>query len=146
MARSIGRVVWVAIAFVFAVLSGLAVFGFVGLERVTAAMQGQPQEAGELGQWVDIANAAWGIGQWGAALSIVPALVAVLIGELAHIRSLVYWVAAGGMAAVAVPVLDGLATSSATELALPATTLLQLLATAGFAAGVVYWALAGRRS
>ncbi len=146
MARSIGRVVWVAIAFVLAVLSGLAVFGFVGLERVTAAMQGQPQEAGELGQWVDVANAVWGIGQWGAALSIVPALVAVLIGELARLRSLVYWVAAGGLAAIAAPVLNGLATSPAADLALPATTLMQILATAGFAAGVIYWALAGRRS
>lgn len=146
MVRSIGRIVWVVIAFVLAVAAGLAVLGLVGLERMTAAMQGQPQEAGDLGLWLDLANAVWGLGQWGAALSIVPALLAVLIGEIARIRSLVYWVAAGGLAAVAVPVLSGLAASPAAELALPATTLLQILATAGFAAGVVYWALAGRRS
>jgi hypothetical protein len=144
--RGLGRIVWVAVAFVLAVVAGIAVLGLVGLERVTAAMQGSAPNGDELGQWLDLVSAGLGLSEWVAALSAAPALLAVLIGELGHIRSLVYWVAAGGLAAVAVPVLNGLAASASPDLALPASGLLQILATAGFAAGVVYWALAGRRS
>jgi hypothetical protein len=143
--KGIGRIVWSAIAFVLAVVAGIAVLGLAGLERLTAAMHEGREAPSELGQWVDLANLVLGLGEWGAALSVVPALLAVVVGELARIRSLVYWVAAGGVAAVAAPVLNGIATSS-TETVLPAVALLQLLATAGSAAGVVYWALAGRSS
>lgn len=145
MLRSIGRIVWVATAFVLAVLAGIAVLGLVGLERATAVMQGRPG-TGDLGSWLELAGWAFGLTEWAAALSVVPALLAVLIGEIGHIRSLVYWVVAGGLAAVAVPILNGMALSASSDFALPANSLMQILATAGFAAGVVYWALAGRRS
>lgn len=145
MIRSLGRIIWVVIAFVLAVVAGIVALGFVGLERLTAATAGQAETASTLDQWLNMAEVALGLTQWGAALSIVPAILAVVIGELARIRSLVYWVAAGGVAAVAVPILQGLAAGSP-EVALPATELLQILATAGFAAGVAYWALAGRSS
>ena len=143
--KGIGRIIWVAIALILAVVAGIAVLGLVGLERITAAMHGPPATSGELGRWVDMATLLFGLTQWGAALSVVPAILAVVIGEVARIRSLVYWVAAGGMAAVVVPVLNGLA-DAAHEIVLPEAALLQILATAGFAAGVVYWALAGRSS
>ena len=41
------------------------------------------------------------------ALTIVPALVAVVIGEALHIRSWMYYVLAGGAALLAVPLLAG---------------------------------------
>ena len=145
MIRSLGRIIWVVIAFVLAVLAGIVVLGFVGLERLTAATAGQTEASGTLGHWLNLAEVAMGLTQWGAALSILPAILAVVIGELGRIRTLVYWVAAGGLAAVAVPIMEGLAASSP-EVALPATQLLQILATAGFAAGIAYWALAGRSS
>lgn len=145
MIRSLGRIIWVVIAFVLAVIAGVVVLGFVGLERLTAATAGEAETASTLGQLLNLAEVAMGLTQWGAALSIVPAILAVVVGELARIRSLVYWVATGGIAAVAVPVIQGLAAASP-EVALPATQLLQILATAGFAAGVAYWALAGRSS
>jgi hypothetical protein len=142
--RGIGRIVWVAVAFVLAVASGLVVLALVGLERITAALNGRPDSPSGLDQWVDLANLVYGLTLWGAALSIVPALLAIVIGELARIRSLVYWVGAGGLAAVAAPVANELATSA--DVILPAVAILQLMATAGFAAGVVYWTLAGRSS
>ncbi len=145
MIRSLGRIIWVMIAFLLAVIAGIVVLGFVGLERLTAANAGQSEAASTLEQWLNLAEVGMGLTQWGAALSIVPAILVVVIGELARIRTLVYWVAAGGLAAVAVPVMQGLAAASP-DLALPATQLLQILATAGFAAGVAYWALAGRSS
>jgi hypothetical protein len=145
LVRSIGRIIWVAIALVLAVIVGVAVLGLVGLERVTAGMSASPETASELGWWVDGAELLLGLTQWGAALSVVPAILAVVVGELARIRSLAYWVPAGGVAAVAVPVLNGLAAGSQ-EMAVPGTVVLQTLATAGFAAGVAYWALAGRSS
>ncbi|MEZ5922791.1 MAG: hypothetical protein R3D57_00230 [Hyphomicrobiaceae bacterium] len=144
MVRSIGRVIWVALALVIAVLAGAVVLGFVGLERFTAAMH-DAEPSSPLNQWMDLADVLLRVTEWGAALSILPAVVAVVIGELARIRSLVYWVAAGGVAAVAMPILHGLAAPDP-SLAVPATALMQILATAGFAAGIVYWALAGRSS
>ena len=145
MLRSVGRIVWVAIAFMIAVIAGIAALGLIGLERVTAAIHSEPQSTGELGHWADIAYLVIGASQWTTVLSIVPALLAIVVGELARIRTLIYWVAAGGLAAVATPVLNGFATSQS-NLVLPPVAMLQILATAGFAAGVVYWALAGRRS
>lgn len=144
MIRSLGRIIWVVIAFVLAVIAGIVVLGFVGLERLTAATTGGTEVASTLEQWLSLADGFVGLTQWGAALSIVPAILTVVVGELGRIRSLVYWVAAGGVAAVAVPLVQGMADTS--EVLLPAAQLLQILATAGFAAGVVYWALAGRTS
>jgi hypothetical protein len=145
MVRSIGRIIWVAIALALAAIAGVVVLGLVGLERVTAAMHEAPEASSEFMQWMDMAGLLFGLSQWGMTLSVVPAILVVVVGELAHIRSLVYWVAAGGGAVVAAPVLNGLA-ASAPEMAVPGTALLPILATAGFAAGVVYWVLAGRSS
>jgi hypothetical protein len=123
----------------------VAVPGLVRLARVTAGMTASPETASEPGCSVAGAERRPGLPPWGAALSVVPAILAVVVGELARIRSLAYWVPAGGVAAVAVPVLNGLAAGSQ-EMAVPGTVVLQTLATAGFAAGVAYWALAGRSS
>ena len=62
--------------------------------------------------------------------------------KLARIRSAVYYIVGGGVALAVVPLL--------TRIGQPATVLelspvvWQVLATAGFAGGFVYWLLAGR--
>ena len=145
MVRSLGRIIWVVIALALAGIAGVVVLGLVGLERVTAAMHEAPEASSEIMHWMDMAGLLFGLSQWGMALSVVPAILVVVVGEFGRIRSLVYWVAAGGGAAAAAPVLNGLA-DAAPEMAIPGTALLPILATAGFAAGVVYWALAGRSS
>ena len=74
--------------------------------------------------------------------TLVPALLLVIVGEVARIRSAVYYIVGGGVALAVVPLL--------TRMGQPTTVLelspvvWQVLATAGFAGGFVYWLLAGR--
>lgn len=86
--------------------------------------------------------------EFAPALTLFPALVAVILGEVMRIRSLLYYVAMGGVAAVIVPVSAGIvpmnAAAAAAQGAVPAG--LPIFATAGFAAGFVYWLIAGRHA
>ena len=143
MLRTIGRLLWVAISFAIAALAALLVLLTLGTERLTeAASRTSEGDLGELDLWIGTYTQIEGGLALLSMLSIVPALLAVIVGEVARIRSAVYWVPAGGAALAAVPFLARL--SQDASLALPPATLLQVLATAGFTAGLVYWALAGR--
>jgi hypothetical protein len=74
---------------------------------------------------------------------MIPALVVVILGEVARIRSLIYYVVGGGAALAAMPLLARLGEAS---LGVPGGVLWQVFATAGFAAGFVYWLIAGRNA
>ena len=85
------------------------------------------------------------------ALTIVPALVAVIIGEALHIRSWMYYVLAGGAALLAVPLLarvpgDLVAAPADLMVALPTGQYMTIFAAAGFVGGFIYWLLAGRNA
>ncbi len=68
-----------------------------------------------------------------------------VVGEVARIRSLLYYVVAGGASAALMPLIavhpQGAETYS--SYAAPYFT---LMATAGFAGGIVYWLVAGRNA
>ena len=64
-----------------------------------------------------------------------------MIGELARIRSVFYYVVGGRTALTVVPLLAGLPPPHARGP--PAPAVWQVLATAGSAGGFVYWLLAG---
>jgi hypothetical protein len=74
----------------------------------------------------------------------LPALLLVIVGEVARIRGAMYYVIGGGVALALVPLLARLGEPS-TVLGL-APAVWQVLATAGFAGGFVYWLLAGRNA
>ena len=74
--------------------------------------------------------------------TLVPALLLVIVGEVARIRSAVYYIVGGGVALAVVPLLTRMGQpTTAVELS---PVVWQVLATAGFAGGFVYWLLAGR--
>lgn len=73
---------------------------------------------------------------------VVVWLVGVAAAETWSLRPLLAWLAVGGLAGVALVVPDGLAVTAAAP---PEDAVLAALA-AGFAAGFVYWLIAGRRS
>ncbi|MEL6228127.1 MAG: hypothetical protein AAFY53_12625 [Pseudomonadota bacterium] len=77
-----------------------------------------------------------------SAVSVIPALGVVIIGEVARIKSLLYYMVGGGLAIASAPLLAGFMESQA--LAMPNTTVLQIAASAGFFGGFVYWLIAGR--
>lgn len=78
------------------------------------------------------------------ALTALPAVFAVIIGEVLRLRSWVYYVLAGGASLVAVPILAGASSNGAP--ALPASEYMTIFAAAGFAGGFIYWLLAGARA
>jgi len=141
--RAILRLILVPLAFSFALFAALFVLFTLGQERIVHEMSG-----GNLGEdWIDIAttmmtNADLFI-SLASAITIVPALLLIIIGEVSRIRSSLYYVVGGGLVLAAIPVLAKLATSTETFI-LPSATILQIFAAAGFAAGLVYWAIAGR--
>ena len=78
------------------------------------------------------------------ALTGLPAIVAVVLGEVLRLRSWIYYVLAGGASLMAIPLLADSAANGAFET--PHGEYMTIFATAGFAGGFVYWLLAGARA
>ena len=138
---TVGRFIVIPIALLIAALvSGFVLFT-LGLERITGALQGN--RSGD-----DVIVAMFDLTQQGlllaSGLTLIPALVVVIVGEIARIRSAIYYVAAGGLALAAMPMLARMTESG--NVVVPETTVWQVFATAGFAGGFVYWLIAGRNA
>jgi hypothetical protein len=140
MMRALGRIILLPIAFVLAAVATLFVVFSLGQERVVQAISTRPpDEVVPVGAILDILGMAL---RFASVQTLVPALLLIIVGEAARIRSAVYYIVGGGVALAVVPLL--------TRMGQPATVLelssavWQVLATAGFAGGFVYWLLAGR--
>ena len=138
---TVGRIVVIPIALLIAALvSGFVLFT-LGLERITGVLQGN--RSGD-----DVIVAMFDLTQQGlllaTGLTLIPALVVVIVGEIARIRSAIYYVAGGGLALAAMPMLARMTESG--NVVIPETTVWQVFATAGFAGGFVYWLIAGRNA
>ena len=79
-----------------------------------------------------------------STITLVLALLLVIVGEVARIRSSVYYILGGGAVLAAWPLLSrfGSIGQDPTKLA----DLWSVFATAGFAGGFIYWLVAGRRA
>lgn len=77
-------------------------------------------------------------------MTLLPALAVVAAGEIAKVRSVLYYVLGGGIAAAIMPLLMAPA-----EMAASPTYSAQyfaIIATAGFAGGFIYWLISGRNA
>jgi len=79
------------------------------------------------------------------ALTLIPALAVVIIGEVARIRSALYYIVGGGAALATIPLLAQLSPLSEAAPTLD-QALWHVFATAGFAGGALYWLIAGRNA
>ena len=142
--RTIFRMAWVAVAFLSAALASLALlFALGGIwagEELRAAAPNDPV----------VRNGAPVFGVLlfartvGPALTALPALIAVVAGEVMRVRSWRYYVLAGGLSLAAIPIL---AVPETADLAtILASQTMTIFATAGFAGGLLYWLLAGARA
>lgn len=143
--RTVFRMVWVVVAFALAALAALAVLFALGAvwvgDELRAAAPNAPMirhgGASALG-FVLFAGTVT------PALTALPALVAVVVGEILRIRSWMFYVLAGGASLAAVPLL--VAPTAADLPAIATSQYMAIFAAAGFAGGFIYWLLAGARA
>ncbi len=139
--RALGRLILVPMAFLAAGAIATLVAVTLGLERITHAIQGKGEGALGIEGLVDLLIEGRLLA---SGLTLLPALAVVIVGEVARIRSSVFYIVGGGAALAAIPLIAR--SGEAGGLVLPAAAVWQVLATAGFAGGFVYWLLAGRRA
>lgn len=137
---TLGRMILVPLAFVIGAIAALFVLVSLGYERLVQATVGSQVDGFEalfdlFGHGVVLAS----------GLTILPALALVIVGEVARIRSALYYVLGGGAALAAIPLLARFG-QQASSGAASSLAVWQVFATAGFAGGFVYWLLAGRRA
>ena len=146
MMSTIGRFIWVPIAFVLSAAATVMFLIYLAQERFFQAAAGKGPESATLMGLFELMREGRMLM---SAMTFVPAIAVVVIGEVARIRSVLYYLVGGGLALVAVPVLARYgqmpAGGSAASL-IPPTLVWQVFATAGFLGGWVYWLLAGRNA
>jgi hypothetical protein len=141
MARTLGRILWVPIAFILAAAVTLFVIFSLGQEKIVQALAGRDPDEVTLNAGFDLARLAWTLF---SVQTLLPALLLVIVGEVARIRGAMYYVIGGGAALAAVPLMSRFAAPlSVLDLS---PVVWQVLATAGFAGGFAYWVLAGRNA
>lgn len=141
MLRTLGRIVMVSLGFLLAAISALAVLVTLGLEITTHTLSAASSDPDRIEVLLDLGA---GVLRALSAATIVPALLVVIVGEVARIRSALYYVLGGGLALGLLPLLARVGTTSETG-SLP-VRVWTVTATAGFAGGLVYWLIAGRRA
>lgn len=136
--KTLGRMLLVPLALLVSAAASGFVLLTLGLERITATLHGRGGD--------ETAAAMFDLMHQGMLLTtgatIIPALLVVFIGEIASIRSAIYYIAGGGLALAAVPLLARYGETG--SFVVPEQMVWQVFATAGFAGGFVYWLLAGR--
>jgi hypothetical protein len=141
MFRALGRVILLPIAFLVAAVAALFVIISLGQERIVQAMTGMRSDEPQIDAAFNLFTLAV---QLVSVQTLLPALLLVIIGEVARIRGAFYYIIGGGAALAIVPLLTRIGQPNGILELSPVVW--QVLATAGFAGGFVYWVLAGRNA
>lgn len=142
--RTFFRMVWVVTAFLVAAAAALAVLLALGAIWVGDELRAAAPDDPLLEHGAPIFGMVLFAGTVGPALTALPALVAVVAGEVLKVRSWIYYVLAGGASLAVIPLLA--APASADLGAIVGSHAMTVFAAAGFAGGFVYWLLAGARA
>ncbi|MGH6736457.1 MAG: hypothetical protein ACRECX_10325 [Methyloceanibacter sp.] len=145
--KTIVRVLWVVVAFCIAAFAALAVLFALGSmwvgDELRAAAPPDDPILGHAGG----AN-VFGIVLFAStvtpALTALPGLIAVVVGEVLRVRSWIYYVLAGGASVAAIPLLAGAPAAGTPPV--PSGEYMVIFVAAGFAGGFIYWLLAGARA
>ena len=140
--KTILRWLWVVVAFMFSMLVALIVLFGLGIFWLGDEIRAAAGQNEFLWHGADVFAAYFFASAVGPALTALPALVAVVIGEVMRIRSAIYYTLAGGAAVAVIPLLA----RSAEEASSTPSSYMSLFAAAGFIGGFTYWALAGARA
>lgn len=139
--RALGRLIMVPLGFVLAAVVAVFILLSLGMERVT---QNIHRRDVDVDTWFSMINLAQETVVLFSTFTVIPAILLVIVGEVARIRSSVYYIVGGGAVLAAWPLLNrfGAIGQDPTRLA----DLWTVFATAGFAGGFIYWLIAGRRA
>ncbi len=141
MVRVVGRLIMVPLGFILGALAAMLVLVSLGLELTTHQLAQRADDFDKLEVLVDIGFGVFGMA---AVATVVPALLVVIVGEVARIRSALFYVVGGGISMALLPLWSQWHATGVGGFA--STRVWTLLATAGFAGGLVYWLVAGRRA
>lgn len=146
ISAAVNRILVVSVGFLLALLTGAATLLFIGTRWATQEVASQmPENSDEISRFMSEALGMIAfVFNVAPVLTVAPAVVAIVVGELARIRSVLYYMLAGGAAAALMPLIA--APQQAAENTTYTTPYFAIMATAGFAAGLIYWLLAGRRA
>lgn len=139
--RYLFRMAWVVTAFCIAAAAALAVLLALGGVWVGDELKSAAPHDPMLQKGAPIFGIVLFAKTVTPALTVLPALVAVVIGEVLRLRSWMYYVLSGGAALAVVPLLA--APQGADVVAIAASHYMTIFAAAGFAGGFIYWLLAG---
>jgi hypothetical protein len=143
MFSALGRLIRVTFATVTAAGVAAYIVFRLGLEHATNAAHRDDDAMISVAIWL------WQGMSLSLAATLLMTFAIIVIGEVARIRSALFYIAGGGAAIAAAPLFSQLpfATTSPQSTANEwFVVTLQVCATAGFAAGLVYWLLAGRKA
>jgi hypothetical protein len=139
--RAIGRILWLPFAFLLAALVTIYVIFSLGQERIVQSITGRGPDEVTFNAGFDLVRLAF---TFASVQTLLPALLLVIVGEVARIRSALFYVIGGGATLAVVPLMARIG-QPLTVLDL-SPVVWQVLATAGFSGGFVYWLLAGRNA
>lgn len=140
---TVGRLIWVPLAFLIAAAGASFILVTLGLERATQVVRGGSGDVLSIGALLELLRQAQLIG---SGLTLIPAILVVVIGEVARIRATLYYTIGGGIALAAIPLIARIGQGQTGAGMVPPTLIWQIFATAGFVGGFIYWLLAGRRA
>lgn len=143
MLHAMGRLIIVPLGLILAIAAAFAVLITLGLEITTQTLARQSDDADRIGILIEL---GLGVLQGFAVATILPALLVVIVGEVARIRSVLYYVLGGGLALVMFPLLAKIGPTLPNSGGYIPVRAWAVLTTAGFAGGLVYWLVAGRRA
>jgi hypothetical protein len=139
--RVLGRLVMVPLGFILATLMSATILFTLGFERLTHTIYRRDVVIEDWFRTLDLASDTIGLL---STFTVIPAILLVIVGEVARIRSSVYYIVGGGAVLAAWPLMNrfGAIGQDPSKLA----DLWTVFATAGFAGGFIYWLVAGRRA
>ena len=140
--KTLFRWLWVVMAFFIS--SGIALMVLFGLGIFWLGDEIRAAADGDHFVWhaSDFFAAFFFTAAVAPALTGLPGLIAIIIGEVMNIRSALYYTLAGGAALAVIPILARTAENASA----PVGGYMSLFAAAGFIGGFAYWALAGARA
>ena len=140
--RAIGRLILVPLGFILASLTTAFVLVTLGMERVTQTMARRDWDFFDV--FSNGTDALLQTQLISSATTFLPAIILIVIGEVARIRSSMFYVVGGGLALAAIPMLTRFGYADGAMA--PTNAVWQVFTTAGFAGGFVYWLIAGRKA